>query len=109
MRILDLEGVDLLRGRDHGHAARRLTRRPLDLLVAFVADERDREAVVGEPSRLGMDLRHQGAGGVDHVQLLAARLLAHLGRNSVGGEDYGRAVGYLVEVVDAYRAPQLEL
>ena len=109
MWILDLEGIGLLRGGDHCHVARRLTRRSLDLLVAFVADEDDREAVVGEPSRFGVDLRHQRAGGVDHVQLLASRLLAHLGRDSVGGEDDGRAVRYVVEAVHADRAPAFEL
>ena len=51
----------------------RLAGRPLDLLVALVADQDDRVALLGELARLDVDLGDQRAGGVDRPQAAAAR------------------------------------
>ena len=47
----------------------RLADGALDLLVILVADEDDLEVAGGEAPRLGVDLGHERAGGVDDVEL----------------------------------------
>ncbi len=71
--ILELELVDLLGGFDEDDVVRGLAGRPLDLLVALVADEDDRVALLGELARLDVDLGDQRASGVDRAQLARLR------------------------------------
>ena len=87
----------------------RLARGALDLLVALVADQQDVVVLAGEPLRLVVDLGHQRAGGVDGLELALLGLAVHLGRDAVGGEHHGRAVGHLVELLDEDRAARLEV
>ena len=104
LRVVDLERVDVVLGLDEHDGVGRLAHRPLDLLVAGVADEHDRVAVGGELDRLAVDLGHQRAGRVDRLQ--AARLGVGVDgrRHAVGGEDGHGALGdRVVELVDEDR------
>ena len=60
-------------GLDEDDVLRRLARGPLDLLVALVADQHDRVALLGELARLDVDLGDQRAGGVDRPQAAGRR------------------------------------
>ena len=71
--ILDLELLDVLLVLDEHDLLGRLAHRAFDLLVAGVADEHDRVAVLGEFDRLAVHLRDQRAGRVDRLQAAAAR------------------------------------
>ncbi len=51
--VLDLQGIDVLLALHQHDALRRLAHRAFDLLVALVADEHDRVALLGEA--LGLD------------------------------------------------------
>ena len=62
-----------------------------------------------EAARLGVHLVDERAGGVDHVELAAGGVALHLRRDTVGGEDDGRAVGHLVELLDEDGAALLEV
>jgi hypothetical protein len=76
--------------------------------MAFVTDEHDVVALARELAGLLVDLGHQRAGGVDHLELACPGLRVDLGRDPVGGEHHGRALGDLVELVHEDRAPGLE-
>ena len=65
--VLDLELVHVLLALDEHDPLGGLPHRAFDLLVAVVADEHDRVAVVGEADGLAVDLRDQRAGGVDRA------------------------------------------
>ena len=67
--IIDLKRVDVVDGLDEDDRLRRLAHRPLDLLVAVMADQDDRVALFGELDGLAVDLRDQRAGRVDRLQL----------------------------------------
>ena len=61
--------VDVL-GRFHqGDAFGSLAHRSHHLVVSLVADQHDVVPVAGESQGLHVDLGHQGAGGVDRLQL----------------------------------------
>ena len=47
-----------------------------------------------------MDLRDEGAGGVDDPQSAPRAVLAHIGRNSVRAVDDALAIGHLVFAID---------
>ena len=66
--VRDLEVVHVLGGLHQHDAGRRLAGRPLHLLVARVADQHDRVALLGELARLDVDLGDQRTGGVDRAQ-----------------------------------------
>ena len=70
----DLEGVDVLDRLDQHDRVGRLAGRPLDLLVAGVADQDDRVALLGELARLDVDLGDERAGGVDRPQVARSAL-----------------------------------
>ena len=105
----DLERVDVLDGLDQDDALGRLARRPLDLLVALVADEDDRVALLGELARLDVDLGHQRAGGVDRPQAARGGVGVHGGRDAVGAEHDELALGHLGLLLDEDRAALGEL
>ena len=65
--------VDVVDGLDQDDVLRGLARRALDLLVALVADEDDRVALLGELAGLDVDLGDQRAGGVDRPQVAGLR------------------------------------
>ena len=89
---------------------RRLPHRPLDLLVAAMADEHDRVALGRELLRLDMDLRHQRARRVDRRQAALGRLRVHRRRHPVRGEDGRRARrDRVVDLVDEDRAALTQL
>ena len=103
-RILDLERVDVGLALDEHDRGRGLAHRPLDLLVAGVADEHDRVAVGGELDRLAVDLGHERAGGVDRPQPARLGVGVDGRRDAVGGEHRHRALGDRVaELVDEDR------
>jgi hypothetical protein len=79
LRIGDVERRDLRGAFDQDDRLRRLSGRPLDLLVARVADHHDRVPALREASRLDVDLGHQRAGGVDRAQVPPRRSVAHRG------------------------------
>ena len=74
----------------------RLTGGTDDLLVAFVADEKNVVVRGGEASRLRVNLRHQWAGRVNGLQTPFGGLRVHLGRHTVRGEHDDRAGWHLV-------------
>ena len=87
----------------------RLAGRALDLLVALVADEDDRVALLGELARLDVDLGHQRAGGVDRAQAAGGGVGVDARRDAVGGEDDQLALGDLGLLLDEDRAALGEL
>jgi hypothetical protein len=72
--------------------------------VAGVPDQHDRVAAGSEPARFGMNLCHERAGRVDHVQAAAAGLGTYRRRYSVRGEHHGGAFGHLVQFSDEHHA-----
>ena len=109
-RILDLERVDVGLALDEHDRGRGLAHRPLDLLVAGVADEHDRVAVGGELDRLAVDLGHERAGGVDRPQPARLGVGVDGRRDAVGGEHRHRALGDRVaELVDEDRPARGEV
>jgi hypothetical protein len=54
--------------------------------VAGVADEDDRVAAGGEPAGLGVHLRDEGTGRVEHLQVALGAAPVHLRGDAVGGE-----------------------
>jgi hypothetical protein len=107
--ILDLEPSHVgLVGHDP-RALRGLPDGAVDLLVALVADEHDRVAVAREAARLGVDLAHERAGGVDDVEIAGGGGRADGGGDAVGGEHERGAGRYLVDLLDEHRAAALEV
>ena len=104
-----LDAVGLPRRPRRAGSAGRLAGRPLDLLVAVVADQEDRLALGRKAARLGVHLRDERAGGVDHVEPACRRVGADGRRDAVRGEHDGRAVGHLVELLDEDGAATLEV
>ena len=107
--VVDLEVVDIGLGLDQDGLLRRLAGRPLDLLVALVADQDDRVALGGELAGLDVDLGDQRAGRVDRAQPALLRVLVDAGRDAVGGEDDHLALGDLGLLLDEDRPALLEL
>ncbi len=104
LRVLDLERVDVVLGLDQHDRAGDLAHRPLDLLVAGMADEHDRVAVGRELDGLAVDLGDERARRVDRAQPARPGLGMDRRRHAVGGEDRDRALGDLVaELVDEDR------
>ncbi len=103
--VLDLELVHVLLVLHQHDLLRGLPHRAFDLLVAVVADEHDRVAVVGEAHRLAVDLRDQRAGGVDRLQVALDRALANARGDAVGREHAHRPLGDFGVLVDEDRAP----
>ena len=83
---------------------RRFAQRAFDLVVVAMADQHQRVALLGKLDRLDVDLGHQRAGGVNHLQAAALAALAHRGRNAVGRVDDALAVGHVVDFMDKNRA-----
>ena len=82
--IGNLERLDLGHVRDDLGHFRSFAERAFDLVVVAVADEHQRIALLGELDRLDVDLGHQRAGGVNHLQIAALADLADRRRNAVG-------------------------
>ena len=107
--IGELERVDVGDGLDQDDVLGRLAGRPLDLLVALVADEDDRVALLGELARLDVDLGHQRAGRVDRAQVARRGVRVHARGDAVGREDDQRALGDLGLLLDEDRPALGEL
>ena len=108
--IGDLERVDVVLGLDQDDVLGRLAHRALDLLVAAVADEDDRVALLGELDRLAVDLGDQRAGRVDRVQAAAGGVRVDGRRDAVGGEDGDGALRDAVaQLLDEDRAALAQL
>ncbi|CAB4954222.1 unannotated protein [freshwater metagenome] len=80
----------------------------LDLLVPLMADQQDAIALVGEPTRLGMNLGDQRTRGVDGLEPSLGSLGVHRGRHAVGGEHHGAAFRHLLDLVDEDGPRRLE-
>ncbi len=104
-----LERVDVGDGLDQDDVLRRLARGPLDLLVALVADQHDRVALLGELARLDVHLGHQRAGGVDRPQAAGGGVGVHGRSHAVGAEHDQGALGHLGLLLDEDRAALGEL
>ena len=99
-RVGHLDPVDV-RGRlDQADRLRRLAHRPHHLIVAGVADQQDRIALLGEADGLPVDLGHQRAGGVDRLQTPLGRLPADLRRHAVGRIEQVGPFGHFRQIVD---------
>jgi hypothetical protein len=107
-RIAHGDAVDRVRPDDQLDVCGRLAGGTHDLLVPLVPDEQDVVVVGGVPARLHVHLRHQGAGGVDRLERTPPRLLVHLRRDPVRGEDDDRALRHLVVLLDEDRPPGLQ-
>ncbi len=94
-RVRDLHGPGLRRALDQDGALRGLPCGADDLLVPGVSDEHDRPTIRGEPPGLDVDLRHERAGCVDHLEVANPRVRVDLGRHAVGGENDDRSLGNL--------------
>ncbi len=96
-------------GLDQDDRVGRLAGRSLDLLVALVADQDDRVALLGELARLDVDLGDQRAGRVDRAQVPRRGVLVNRRGDAVGGEDDQGALGHLGLLLDEDRAALREL
>ena len=93
------EGFGILDGFNQRHrAGADLAHRADDFRVAFMADEQDVHSVALVPLRLGMNLRYQGAGGVDIGHVAAGRLGGDDLGDAVGGKDHRAVVGAFGEL-----------
>jgi len=72
----------------------------LDLLVAVVTDQQDRQPLPGEPLGLVVHLGHQRAGRINGAQPACVGLLPHRGGDAMGREDHQGAGRDLIEFVD---------
>jgi hypothetical protein len=86
-----------------------LAHRADDLLVAGVADQDDRVARRRVPARLDVHLRHERAGGVDHVVREPRRVCVHGRRHPVRGVDDRRSLRRLGLLVDEDGSAGLEV
>ena len=75
-----------------------------DLLVAPVPDDDELSPLAVVPLGLVVDLRHEGTGGVEDVEVSVLRALEVLRRRAVGREDDDGVGRYLVNLLDGLRA-----
>ena len=105
----DLDGAGL-GGRLHqDRALRRLAGGAHDLLMARVADQHDRAAVLGEPAGLDVHLRDERTGGVDHLEVAGRRIGVDLRCHPVRGQHHDGALGHLGLFIDEDRALGFEV
>ena len=83
----EVELLDLLDALDEGDVVGGDAQRALRLGVAALADVDDVVALAGQPADQVVGAGDVAAGGVDDVQAAALRLVDHLRRDAVGGED----------------------
>src|SRR5215471_13347110 len=96
----ELKPIHVLLRRDQVHLGPHLPHRPLDLGMAAMADE-NQGATVGNVSLcLGMHLRNQRAGCINHRQPTRFCLADHGLRNAMGAEYCQRAIGNLTQFLD---------
>jgi hypothetical protein len=81
-------------------STRRVAHGALDFDVSRVPDEHDLAIPLGHAQRLEVDLRHEGAGGVDDAQIARLSRLTHGGRYAVGAEDQQRARRHVCRIFD---------
>ena len=105
----EVERFRLLHGLDEDCRVGRLAHGADDLLVALVADEDDRVALVGVASCLHVHLRDERAHGVDHVVAELLRVREDRRRDAVGGVDDRRSARHLGLFLDEDRAARLEI
>ena len=105
----DLQTLRILDRLDEHDRLRRLAHRPLDLLVAGVADENDPVAVGRVALGLRVHLRHERAGGVDRAEGAGGRVRVDGRGDAVRGEDDSLALGHILLGVDEDRSALLEL
>lgn len=106
--VRDVERGDVGRSVHQDRALRSVPHGALDLFVAGVTDEDDRALGLREACGFAMDLRHEGAGGVDGVQVALGRSGHHGRGDAVRAEDDVRPSGHLGHVVDEHGAALLE-
>jgi len=71
-----------------------------DLFVAGVANQQDRQPLIGEPLGLMVHFGDQRTRGVDGVQAPPLGLCPHRRRDAVCGEDDQCAIRHFVQFVD---------
>ena len=86
----------------HGRC-RGLAQRSRDLLVLPVPDQDDGVPQTRKLHRLQVHFGHQGAGGIDDLQIPILGNLADGRGHPVSAEDDPRALGHFVNLVDANR------
>jgi hypothetical protein len=69
-----------------------------------MADQHQRIALLGELDRLDVNLGHQRAGSVNHLEAAGLAGVAHRRRNAVGRVDDALAGGDFLDLVDEDRA-----
>ena len=77
--IRNLHQINFSHVRHHLRDLGRLTQRAFDLVVVAVTDEDERIPLLGELDRLNMNLGHQRAGRVNHLQIPPLADLANSG------------------------------
>jgi hypothetical protein len=105
----EVERFRLLDGLDEDGRLGSLAHGADDLLVALVADEDDRVALVGVASCLHVHLRDERAHGVDHVVAQLLRVRENRRRDAVGGVDDRRSARHLCLFLDEDRSARLEI
>ena len=99
-RISQFEVGDLVGRFHHCDVVRRLARGAFDLFMTRVPDEQNVQSLAGESLGLLVHLRDQRAGGVDHLEASRLRLRVDGWRNTVRGEDNGRTLWHLCQLID---------
>src|SRR5262249_31030674 len=99
-----LDFLGFLPGADELDRPGRLAERSDRLVVLLVADQDDRVVLPRVVDRLQVHLRDERAGGVDRLQLLAPRRVAHRRGHAVGRIDQPRGIRHFVDFLDEDRA-----
>src|SRR6185503_2188926 len=109
LAVLELEMLSLVDRLHEDDRLRRLSHRSDGLLVTVVADEGDLEAPGRIPPCLGVDLRDERAGRVDHLEVALGALAVDLWRDAVGREHDQRTLWDLLLRLDEHSATGLEI
>ena len=106
--VRQLEPRDVLDCRDEMNRRTDLSHGSFDFGMACMADQDQRPATRHVSLALGVDLRHQRAGGIQHRKTARYRLVDDRLGDSMGTEDRHRAIGNLLQVFDEDGAHSLE-
>ncbi len=100
VRVRDYKCLDLLQRRDNLSHIRGLTLRAFHLFVVAVSNQHQRVTLLGELDGFDVDLGHQRAGRIDHLEAALLGALPDRRGDTVRGVDHARPLGHLVQFVD---------